>query len=101
MALLEAMATGLPIVATEVSGTVQVMLPNETGILVPPGDVPRLAQAIGQLLSDPTQAQAMGMAARRRVEAEFSAQKQADEYLALYYRLLNGASVSRNGQERR
>lgn len=101
MALLEAMATGLPIVATEVSGTVQVVVPNETGILVPPGDVQRLAQAIEQLLSDPAQAQRMGAAARRRVEAEFSAQKQADEHMALYHRLLNRVSASKDSQERR
>jgi glycosyltransferase involved in cell wall biosynthesis len=89
MALLEAMAAGLPIVASEVSGTVQAMIPNETGLLVPPGDAQRLAQAIEQLLTDPTQARAMGAAARRRVKEEFSAQKQADEHLALYRRLLN------------
>jgi glycosyltransferase involved in cell wall biosynthesis len=88
MALLEAMAAGLPIVASEVSGTVQVVAPNETGILVPPGDAQRLARAIDQVLADPTQAQAMGAAARRRIEEEFSARKQADEYLSLYRRLL-------------
>lgn len=89
VALLEAMATGLPIVATEVSGTVQAMMPNETGILVPPGDSQRLAGAIEQLVSDRIRAQAMGAAARRRVEADFSAKKQADEHLALYRRLLD------------
>lgn len=88
MSLLEAMATGLPIVATEVSGTVQVMIPGETGILVSPGDTLQLAQAIEQLLADPGQAQAMGAAARRRVEVEFSARKQANEHLALYRCLL-------------
>jgi len=100
MALLEAMATGLPIVATEVSGTVQVMVPNETGILVPPGDTQRLVQAIEQLVSDAVRARAMGATARRRVETEFSAQRQADEHLALYHRLLNGVPVSPNGKER-
>lgn len=100
MALLEAMASGLPIVASEVSGTVQAIIPNETGILVPPGDVQRLTDAIEQLLSDPVRAQAMGSAARRRVEAEFSAQKQADEHLALYHRLLDEASSSGNGTRR-
>jgi glycosyltransferase involved in cell wall biosynthesis len=88
MALLEAMATGLPIVATEVSGTVEVMVPDETGILVPPGDATKLAEAIQQLLSDPERGQAMGTAARCRVEMEFSARKQADEHLMLYRRLL-------------
>jgi glycosyltransferase involved in cell wall biosynthesis len=100
MALLEAMASGLPIVASKVSGTVQAIIPNETGLLVPPGDVQRLTEAIEQLLSDPARAQAMGAAARRRVEAEFSAQKQADEHLALYHRLLDEASTSGNGTRR-
>ncbi|MDY6876433.1 MAG: glycosyltransferase [Chloroflexota bacterium] len=99
MALLEAMATGLPIVATEVSGTVQVMIPNETGILVPPGDAQHLAEAIEHIISDATLAQAMGAAARRRVKAEFSAQKQADEHLALYRRLLS-RTLSKNDQGR-
>jgi glycosyltransferase involved in cell wall biosynthesis len=88
MALLEAMATGLPIVATKVSGTVQVVIPGESGILVPPGDVQSLAQAIDQLAADPMRAQAMGKAAKQRIERDFSAQKQADEHLALYRRLL-------------
>jgi glycosyltransferase involved in cell wall biosynthesis len=92
MALLEGMAAGLPIVASEVSGTVQVLTPNETGLLVPPGDTQRLVEAIEQLLSNPVQALAMGMAARRRVLQEFSAQKQAEEYLALYRRLLQSNS---------
>lgn len=98
MALLEAMATGLPIVATEVSGTVQVLVPNETGILVPPGEPGRLTHAIERLMSDPERAQAMGAAARRRVAAEFSAQKQAGEHLALYHRLLDGSPVSRSSK---
>ena len=88
MALLEAMAAGLPIVATEVSGTVQVMISNETGILVPPGNTQRLAEAIEQLLAEPAQAQAMGAAARRLVSEKFSARKQAAEHVALYRRLL-------------
>ena len=97
MALLEAMATGLPVVATEVSGTVQAMIPDETGILVPPGDAGRLAQAIEQILDNPQLAQAMGAAARRRVEEQFSAQKQADDHVALYRRLLQQEVVRCRG----
>jgi glycosyltransferase involved in cell wall biosynthesis len=88
MALLEAMASGLPVVASAVSGSVQAVLPGETGLLVPAGDVPELTKAISQLLDDPVRAQAMGVAAKRRVELEFSARKQADEHLALYRRLM-------------
>jgi glycosyltransferase involved in cell wall biosynthesis len=93
MALVEAMAAGIPVVATAVSGTVQVMIPGETGLVVPPGNTQMLTRAIIELLSDPIRAQAMGVAATQRVQAEFSAEKQANEYLALYRRLLGTPSV--------
>jgi glycosyltransferase involved in cell wall biosynthesis len=89
LALLEAMAAARPIVATDVSGTAQAMIPGQTGLLVPPGDSQALAGAMVQLLSDPAQAQAMGQAARQRAERAFSAQKQATEHLALYRRALH------------
>jgi glycosyltransferase involved in cell wall biosynthesis len=88
MALLEAMATGLPIVASEVSGTVQAIVPGQHGLLIPPGETQAIVDAVRQMLSDPDRARAMGEAAKQRVQAEFSAQKQADEHLALYYRTL-------------
>ena len=88
IALLEAMASGKPIVATAVSGTTQVMTHGETGLIIPPGDARALADAISQLLSDPLLGQTMAQAARKHVEIYFSAQKQADEYLALYHFLL-------------
>jgi len=94
MALLEAMAAAKPIVATAVSGTGQVMIHNETGILVPPGDAAALAQAIDELVSNPARARAMGEAAQRRVEAHFSMEKQAAEYQALYRRLWEASSTS-------
>jgi glycosyltransferase involved in cell wall biosynthesis len=87
MALIEAMASGLPVVATDVSGTREVMVDGETGLMVPPGDPDQLAQAIDQILSNPAQADAMGAAGRRRVETSFSAQTQAKEYLALFERI--------------
>lgn len=84
MALVEAMAAGLPVVATEVSGTRGVMVDGETGLLVPPGDAPALTRAITTLLCDPDRAAAMGAAGRRRVETRFSARKQAADHLALF-----------------
>ncbi len=92
MALVEAMASGLPIIATAVSGTTQVMIPGETGLLVPPGDVDGLKQAILRLLADPARARAMGAAARQHVAAQFGAEKQAADHIALYRQ----AFVSRN-----
>jgi glycosyltransferase involved in cell wall biosynthesis len=84
MALIEAMASGLPVIATDVSGTRQVMMPGETGILVAPGDAQELARAITEFLTNPARAHAMGTCARQRMESLFSAQKQAWEYVSLF-----------------
>lgn len=81
VALLEAMASGLPCVATDVSGTQQVVVPRVTGRLVPPGDAAALAAGLGAMADDPGRAAAMGAAGKRRVEAEFSAHKQAEDHL--------------------
>lgn len=86
MALVEAMASGLPIVATEVSGTRQVLTHGETGLLVRPGDADALARAIAAMLADPARAAAMGEAARRHIETNFGARQQAAEHLALFSR---------------
>ncbi|MEX0985638.1 MAG: glycosyltransferase [Actinomycetota bacterium] len=84
VALVEAMASALPVIATAVSGTTQVMRDGETGWLVPPGDADALAGAMTQMLTDPAGAPARGRAARERVVSAFSASAQADRYAALY-----------------
>ena len=84
MALIEAMASGLPVIATRVSGTNQVMVHGKTGLLVEPGDVKELERAMLFLLSNPDTTMKMGRAARSRVESHFSAQKQAQEYFDLF-----------------
>lgn len=94
MALMEAMASGLPIVATDVSGTRQVMAPGETGLIVPPADSSRLAQALAALLTDPERAAEMGRAARRRAETQLSVHKQVEEYMARYEHAAGGAGYS-------
>ncbi len=70
--VLEAMAAGLPVVATRVGGLPEAVIPGETGWLVPPRDVPALAAAMSQLLADPKTRRAFGLAGRKRVEREFS-----------------------------
>lgn len=89
MALLEAMASGLPVIASEVSGTVQVLKADESGILVRPGDKLQLIEAIQYLLTFPDKACNLGMVAKQRVEENFSARKQADDHLKLFQELLD------------
>jgi glycosyltransferase involved in cell wall biosynthesis len=71
IAILEAMAVGKPVVATTVGGIPEFVVPGETGLLVEPGNVQALAEAIGCLLRDPERAGQMGIRGRARVLAGF------------------------------
>jgi glycosyltransferase involved in cell wall biosynthesis len=84
VALVEAMASELPIIATAVSGTSQVVIDRVTGLLVPPADTTALALAMTELLSDPARAALMAAAGRERVDASFSALAQAEKLAALF-----------------
>jgi glycosyltransferase involved in cell wall biosynthesis len=81
--LLNAMAAGLPIVATAVGGSPEVVEDERTGLLVPPADAAALAQAISRLLADGQQRAAFGAAGRQRVEARFDARVIADHFLTV------------------
>ncbi len=87
-ALMEAMATRLPIVATAVGGNPELIRPGENGLLVPYGDAASLADKLVELLSDPERAAAMGLRGRERVEAELTLARMAEGYGAVYRRLL-------------
>ncbi|MFH1955255.1 MAG: glycosyltransferase [Pseudomonadota bacterium] len=89
MVTLEAMAMSKPIVATNIDGITEQIIDGENGILVPPRDPAALANAIIGLLSDKKSAQMMGMAARRKVEQEFSVDKMVSETEKVYLSLLN------------
>ncbi len=97
MTLLEAMATGLPAVVTDVGGNREVVVPGETGLLVPPGSPQALADALLALWQDPERARRMGAAGRRRVEEEFDMRQVAARYEALYRELLRGAGCMAAG----
>ena len=82
-AILEAMASGLPVIATCIAGNEELVVEGETGFLVPPEDVEALQDALKKILSDPALRQQMGGASRRRVEANYSWESTAQQY-ALY-----------------
>jgi glycosyltransferase involved in cell wall biosynthesis len=84
LTVLEAMACGLPIVATHVGGTPEAVRDGETGFLVPPRSPAQLAEKILQVLRHPEEAKTMGLAGRRRVEQFFSIQSMIDSYEGLY-----------------
>lgn len=82
--ILEAMATGLPVVATRVGGNVEVVEDRRTGTLVPPADPVAMAEAIGRYLADPDEALRQGKAGRQRVEDHFSIEAMVSGYLSVY-----------------
>jgi colanic acid/amylovoran biosynthesis glycosyltransferase len=71
VALMEAMATGLPVVATAISGIPELVEDNVSGLLVPSGDAERLADALERLATDPALRARLGAAARLKVMQEF------------------------------
>lgn len=88
VAVLEAGAAALPVVAYAAGGVREVIQDGVTGRLVAPGDTVALADAIRELLADPEQRQRYGIAARRRVEQDFSMELHVDRHLSVYRELL-------------
>lgn len=82
--LMEALASGKPVVATQVAGVGELVAPGVHGVLVPPGDVESLTEAIRTLAGDPAARAAMGQAGRRKVVAEFDIATEAARLAALF-----------------
>ncbi|MEM8984684.1 MAG: glycosyltransferase [Pseudomonadota bacterium] len=84
VALLEAAAAAVPVVAFAAGGVSEVVVDGETGLLVPVGDSAGLGAAIAALLTDRRRGEALGVAARRRIEQAFSVAEHAARHEALY-----------------
>ena len=91
--VLEAMACGLPVVATAVGGNPELVDAGRTGELVPASDPAALAAALQAYVDDPARVRAHGVAARARIDADFSIDGMVDRYRVLYERLANPASA--------
>jgi glycosyltransferase involved in cell wall biosynthesis len=88
LSVLEAMAAGLPVIASNVGGIPELVSDGVSGVLVPPGDPDALAEAIERLVGDRFLAQKLGHAGRRRVAESFDLEAVREAHLALYRRLL-------------
>jgi glycosyltransferase involved in cell wall biosynthesis len=88
--VLEAMASGLPVVASGVGGLVDLVRDGETGVLVPPGDPRAFAAAMDTLIRNPERAAGLGAAARRDVLARYSFERMVGAFEDLYAGELHG-----------
>jgi glycosyltransferase involved in cell wall biosynthesis len=88
IAVLEAMAAGVPVAATEVGGMPDAVRPGETGLLVKPSDPAALAAALLRLLENRAEAAALASGAKSLVRAEFSVGRMLDDYARLYREVL-------------
>lgn len=87
--LLEAMATGLPVVSTRVGGIPELILDGANGFLTPPGDAAALAAALARYVSDPELARQHGAAGRECIKQRYSMNAMLSAYVTLYGSLCN------------
>lgn len=90
--LMEAMAAGVPVVVSDIAPNRELVTHDETGLVVPVGDKAGFAKVTGQLLSDPDLAERLSLAARLRMQRDFSIAQMIDAHAALY-REIHGQSI--------
>ncbi|HEY6772414.1 MAG TPA: glycosyltransferase, partial [Oxalicibacterium sp.] len=88
VSLLQASAAGVPIITSRAGGLPEAVADNVSGLLIPPGDVAALTQALRRLLDDAGLRRQMGEAGRARILAEFSIDAMVEGNLAVYRQVL-------------
>ncbi|MEQ3709056.1 MAG: glycosyltransferase family 4 protein [Tateyamaria sp.] len=88
---LEAMSCGVPVVATRVGAFEDLVVPEETGFLVPPEDIKQLIEATDKMMGDAALRQSMADASRRKVVEQHQIEHEADALIAIYQRLIGEA----------
>ena len=83
LAAVEAMALERPVIASNIGGLSEIVLPNETGLLVAPNDPNAIAESARKIIKDPDIAQSMGKRGRTRVEENFNSEKQMKQVFSI------------------
>src|SRR5262249_2513180 len=94
LAVLEAWAAGVPVVASRVGGLPELIADGQTGLLFPPGDENALARALLAILGNPSLAQRLTQAGSYRVHSQFSLARMAADYQTQYLNLLAQKSMA-------
>ncbi len=88
-AIMEAMSAGVPVVGTDIAGTRDLIVEDETGYLVPVGDRAALARAAQRVIDNPQLGERLGQASRQRMATQFSVEKMIESYATLYDEVLD------------
>ncbi|HEY9630140.1 MAG TPA: glycosyltransferase family 4 protein [Coleofasciculaceae cyanobacterium] len=92
--MLEAMSCGTPVLAFDVGGIPDVVIPGKTGWLVPVGDIAQMSEAILQTVLNPEKHQVLGASCRQLVEKEYAISVQTERYLALYQDVVDQGTMA-------
>ena len=95
--LMEAMAMGLPVVSTRITGIPELIEDGHSGLLVAPGRLDELTDALERLLVDPGLCRELAVNAREQVVRDFNAERSAEQLYALFTKLLDGLPDVMNG----
>jgi len=94
--ILESMASGIPVVATNVGGNPEAIIDGKTGFLAPPANASAIADAVVRILTDKTLAKSMGLCAKKHVEENFSMEKMMARIEVFYNSLMTGNTNSKS-----